>query len=228
MVSLCLEPEITLSGFSSTGSKNRGRLFQTKRQKIGLWWSFIMWGNEQMWNLLMGLPHSYLSIGKGHGRTPAEKGQGSCCMWPSSDRTVNGSQVCSDQGPYLRSPVIHFEDKVGQCHCGITWGKRSFWSPVLEPSRKEIRSVFVTEAPGGSKKLPGVVRASWCWRPIYLPWVCHCRISLQDCSKSQPLPFSFEHSLVHSLGDINHWDINPCEAFEKAWIYMGKLDSQGD
>lgn len=36
MVSLCLEPEITLGVFSSNGSKNRERLFQTKRQKIVL------------------------------------------------------------------------------------------------------------------------------------------------------------------------------------------------
>lgn len=190
MVSLCLQPEITLAVFSSNHNKNRERLFQTKRQKTGLWWSFILWDNEQMWDLWYDHPMS--TSAKGPGRTPAERGQGICCMWPRSERPVNVFWVCSDEGSWLRSPVTHFEDKVGKCHHGIICDKKSTWCPHLETSRIETKSGFGMQRPqviqryflGLSEHLGARSQSTSPWHVT----MTHCK----GWYELHPLPYAFQ------------------------------------
>lgn len=212
VVSLCLQPEITLAVFSSNHNKNRERLFQTKRQKIGLWWSFILWHNEQMWDLRCDHPMS-TSV-KGPGRTPAERGQGICCMWPRSERPVNAFWVCSEEGSWLRSSVTHFEDKVGKCHHGIICEKKVLLMPMFRDFKDRDQVwVWDAETAGVSKIFPGgcqsilVLEANLPPPAMSLRLIARAVMNSSLCSLPFRLRIHKSTCAVDSWEDINHWDM---------------------
>lgn len=176
--------------------------------------------------------HPISASAPGPGRTSTQKGEGSCCMWPRSERTVNVSQVCSDEGSWLRSSVTHYEEKAGKCHCGIIYNRKSFDPHFWSPQRWE---------PG----LGLLHRDGRCFRAA--SWGCQSILVLEANLPPPGVPLSCLiagtalssicclsalriHKSTHaadSLGDINNWDIKPYEVFENAWIYMGELDPPG-